>query len=248
VLFRSSARGAKLPAHVPDSVTGFSRLLTTACASGAIVAGKGCDVRGIQTLAGIAVLIAVAVYWDFGTLSPCGMLRENVRQRDALAAVLPDSVVDLTLAGQYGALSPGRCFTILMNNLSTSIPNTAQVTRQPAIPQATPAPAPVTAQDPLKWAAKVTEQAANECRAKRLRGELPTYAASAQCSNASMLAAFNEAGYRYMDLIQFFASKRLELGAKVDRGELTEQQAQLDGNKIYAGIQETERRRDSGAR
>jgi hypothetical protein len=205
--------------------------------------------RTIETLGGVAALIAAVVYWDFGTLSPCGMLRENVRQRDGLAAVLPDSIVDLALAGQYGALSPGRCVTVLISNLSTPIPNAAQASRQPTPqPRPAPQPAPVTAQDPMQWAAQVTVQAANECRAKRLRGELPTHAASVQCANAPMLAAFNAAHYRYMDLMQFFAAKRLELAAKIDRGELTEQQAQLDGNKVYASIQETERRRDNGVR
>jgi hypothetical protein len=207
--------------------------------------------RTIQTLGGVAALIAVAVYWNFGTLSPCGMLRESVRQRDGLAAVLPDSIVDLALAGQYGALSPGRCVAILLNSQSTPIPNSAQAspptTLQPA-PRPTPQPAPVTAQDPMQWAAQVTVQATNECRAKRLRGELPSHSASVQCANTPMLAAFNEAHYRYMDLIEFFAAKRLELAAKIDRGELTEQQAQLDGNKVYASIQETERQRDHGAR
>jgi hypothetical protein len=81
-----------------------------------------------------------------------------------------------------------------------------------------------------------------------LRGELSTHAASVQCSNPTMLAAFSEAHYKYMDLIEFFAAKRLELAAKIDRGELTEQQAQLESNKLYASIQETERQRDSGAR
>jgi hypothetical protein len=205
--------------------------------------------RTIQTLGVIAALIAVAVYWNFGTLSPCGVLRETVRQRDGLAAVLPDSIVDLALAGQYGALSPGRCLSILMDNLSTPVPNTAQALRpqtvQP-VPRPAQQPTPVTVENPTQWAAQVTLQASNECRAKRLRGELPNHVASAQCANAPMLAAFNETHYRYMDLIEFFAAKRLELAAKIDRGELTEQQAQLDGNKIYGSIQETERRRDSG--
>lgn len=210
--------------------------------------------RSIQTLGGVAALIAVLVYWDFGTLSPCGVLRETVRQRDGLAAVLPDSIVDLGLAGQYGALSPGRCLAVLMNNLSTPAPNTAQASRpqtvqpQPVRPNPQATPAPVNAQDPMQWAGQVTVQATNECRAKRLRGDLPTHAASVQCSNPTMIAAFNEAHYRYMDLIEFFAAKRLELAAKIDRGELTEQQAQLDGNKAYASVQEAERRRDNGAR
>jgi hypothetical protein len=67
---------------------------------------EGRAVRTIETLGGIAALIAVAVYWNFSTLSPCGILRESVRQRDGLAAVLPDSIVDLALAGQYPSELP----------------------------------------------------------------------------------------------------------------------------------------------
>ena len=77
-------------------------------------------------------------------------------------------------------------------------------------------------------AVKVTTQAADECRAKRLSGQLPSHAASAQCANPPMLQAFNAAHYRYMDLIQFFAAKRLELATKIDRGEITEQQGQVE--------------------
>ena len=60
-------------------------------------------VRTISTLAGIVALVAILIYSNFGTLSPCSMLRETVRQRDRMAAVLPDSIVDLALAAQYGA-------------------------------------------------------------------------------------------------------------------------------------------------
>lgn len=102
-----------------------------------------------------------------------------------------------------------------------------------------------TVQDPMQWAAKVTEQAANECRAKRLRGELPSHAASVQCANPPMLQAFNAAHYRYMDLIHFLAAKRLEVATKIDRGEMTEQQGQIETQKIYASIQATERQRDA---
>jgi len=45
-----------------------------------------------------------------------------MRQRDGLAAVLPDSIVDLALSGQYGALSPGRCIGILLEQQSASKP------------------------------------------------------------------------------------------------------------------------------
>ena len=105
-----------------------------------------------------------------------------------------------------------------------------------------------TQDDPVQGAGQVSAQAMVECRDKRLRGELPTQVASVQCSNPTIIAAFQKAHYRYMDLIQFFAAKRLEFAAKIDRGELTEQQAQLESNKVYASIQATERQRDSGVR
>jgi hypothetical protein len=187
------------------------------------------------------VLVGVLVLYSYGTLSPCGMLRETVRQRDGLAAVLPDSIVDLVLEGQYGALSPGRCIGILLEQQSA--PKPAQAIQQPQ-PQASPAlTAPV--QDPLQRALKVTAQAADECKAKRLSGQLPSHVASVQCANPAMLQAFKAANYRYMDLIQFFAAKRLEMAAKIDRGEMTEQQGQVETQKIYASIQATERQRDA---
>jgi hypothetical protein len=75
-------------------------------------------VGAIRTLGAIAALIAVVVYFNFGTLSPCGVLRETVRQHDGLAAMLPDSLLDLAIVAQYGgaALSPGRCIEILIKN------------------------------------------------------------------------------------------------------------------------------------
>lgn len=54
--------------------------------------------------------------------------------------------------------------------------------------------------------------------------------------------------YRYMDLIEFFAAKRLEFAAKIDRGEMTEQQGQVETQKIHASIQAAERQRDGVAR
>ena len=103
-------------------------------------------------------------------------------------------------------------------------------------------------QEAVQWALQVSAQAITECRTKRLRGELATYAASAQCSNKIMVGAFNEARYKYMDLIQTFAERRLELASMADRGQLTEQQEQLEINKALATIQAIERQRDGVAR
>lgn len=52
--------------------------------------------RGLNaTVLGIIGLIALALFYDFGTLSPCGILRETVRKRDGLAAIL--LIASLTL-------------------------------------------------------------------------------------------------------------------------------------------------------
>lgn len=107
--------------------------------------------------------------------------------------------------------------------------------------------APLSAQsdNPLRQALKITAQAADECRNKRLSGQLSSHVASVQCANPPMLQAFNAAHYRYMDLIKFFAAKRLEMATKIDRGEMTEQQAQIETAKIYASIQTAERQLDA---
>jgi|SRR5580700_7025121 hypothetical protein len=101
--------------------TKFRLLTPRACADAAV--------RTIQTLGGVAALIAVVIFCNFGTLAPCGVLREAARQRDSLAAVLPDSMVDLGLEGHYGPLSGGHCLAVLMKNLGTPILNTAQASR-----------------------------------------------------------------------------------------------------------------------
>lgn len=80
----------------------------------------------------------------------------------------------------------------------------------------------------MKWAAKETERASYECRAKRLSGKLSTYVASVQCSNPRMIQAFKVAHYRHLDLIDYLAATRLELAAKMDRGELTVQEVKLE--------------------
>ena len=95
-----------------------------------------------RTLGVVAALVAVVVLWHFGTLSPCGVLREAARQRDSLASVLPDSIVDLGLEGQYGTLSDGRCLAVLMKNLSTPILSTAPTARLQIMPFPHPAPIP----------------------------------------------------------------------------------------------------------
>ncbi|MDP9127571.1 MAG: hypothetical protein M3N08_04840 [Pseudomonadota bacterium] len=64
-----------------------------------------------------------------------------------------------------------------------------------------------------------------ECREQRLLGKLKTYLDSAKCSGPLTLQAFRAVGYPYMDLIEKLNTQRLELAAKLDRGELTDDEA-----------------------
>jgi hypothetical protein len=123
-----------LIARMKRTHTKFRLLTPRACA--------GPVARIIQALGGVAAFIAVVALWNFSTLSPCGVLREAARQRDSLAAVLPDSIVDLGLEGQYGPLSSDRCLAVMMRSVVPPILSTAQSSR-PQMMQPVRLPAPV---------------------------------------------------------------------------------------------------------
>ena len=87
-----------------------------------------------------------------------------------------------------------------------------------------------------------------ECRNRRLSGDLKSYVESAQCSSPTIIAAYQQAGYRYMDLIASYAAKRLELSEKTDQGKLTEAQATAEMAQFFSGLVDRERQRDRGVR
>ena len=212
------------------------------------------------TVGVLAAVVVGVVYFNFGTLSPCGLLREKVRHGDALAAMLPDSLIDLAITAQFGALSPQRCIELWFNNQAVKPPaQPPQAVIRPSVavaPQPRAVPPAVTQPPPARDAAraavaaanKEAEEAANECKAKWLRGELPSRVASVRCSNPHIIQAFSTAHYRHMDLIQLFAKKHLRLALRHDRNKTREEQADVENAKLFAGLVEAERRRDSGER
>jgi hypothetical protein len=109
-----------------------------------------------------------------------------------------------------------------------------------------PLPAQPTTENPMQRAFKTTSLASDACKEKRVRGELPSYEASVRCANPAMLQAFRDAQYKYMDLIEGFAAKRIEMARRMDRGELTEDQAKIEGERVFATMQSIERQRDKG--
>jgi hypothetical protein len=91
------------------------------------------------------------------------------------------------------------------------------------------------------------EHAVDECRTRRLSGELPNFAAAVQCSNPRMIQAFSAVSYSYMDLINVLAEKRLALAQKIDSGKLTEDQADVENAKLYLELAVAERQRDTAS-
>ncbi len=82
--------------------------------------------RAVQTflrfVAVVAALLAVLVYWNFGTFSPCGVLRETIRQRGDLVAIFPDGVIDFAFEAQFGEMSEKRCFAVLLEAVTPPAP------------------------------------------------------------------------------------------------------------------------------
>jgi hypothetical protein len=204
----------------------------------------------------VAVLIVVFGPAFLEALSPCEALRESVRKRDWLATILPDSIVDMDIAARYGTLSPGRCLDLLLSQKPITLSTSAQPAQPATLPSSTP-PAPPqqtspdlrsNGQEALNRATKQAQAAINECKAERLNEELSTAAASVQCSNPRVIQAFDAVHYRYMDLIRALAEKRLEVAQKIDRKELTEDQAQVEYAKLFMELLAAERQRDASAR
>ena len=100
-------------------------------------------------------------------------------------------------------------------------------------------------QDPMVIAQNEMVAAITECRNKRIDGTLQTFVASAQCANPRILQAFSNANYRYMDLITAFNAQRLQISERVDRKQLSEADAQVETQKLFASIVEAEKQRDS---
>jgi hypothetical protein len=80
--------------------------------------------RMIQLLVLILIVAAGVVYMQYGTVEPCGIVREKLRRQATteggnvgglLANVTPDSVINGMLQAQYNRpVTPGLCVGILI--------------------------------------------------------------------------------------------------------------------------------------
>ncbi len=92
----------------------------------------------LRFVAVVAGLVAVVVYWNFGTFSPCGVLREVIRQRGDLVAIFPDGAIDFALEAQFGEMSAKRCFAVLLEAVTSPVPTTGQESQLSTQPFAPP--------------------------------------------------------------------------------------------------------------
>jgi hypothetical protein len=83
----------------------------------------------------VAALVAMVVYWNFGTFAPCSVLREAIRQRGDLVAIFPDGVIDFAFEAQFGEMSAKRCFAVLLEAVTSPVPTTGQLSMQPFAPR-----------------------------------------------------------------------------------------------------------------
>jgi hypothetical protein len=86
----------------------------------------------------VAALAAVVVYWNFGTFSPCGVLREEIRQRGDLVAIFPDGAIDFAFEAQFGEMSAKHCFAVLLEAATSPAPTTGQASQPSMHPFAPP--------------------------------------------------------------------------------------------------------------
>jgi 23S rRNA A2030 N6-methylase RlmJ len=84
-----------------------------------------------------------------------------------------------------------------------------------------------------------------ECRTKRLAGELPNYVASARCSNDRIRQVRVESGDPYMDLTDLYLAHRMALARRIDNGELSEEDTQLQLAELRTRLNSEAQQRDA---
>ena len=95
-------------------------------------------------------------------------------------------------------------------------------------------------------AAREAQSAADECRAKKVSGELKSLEQVARCSGERIVQIYKNANYPRMDLISKLVAFRVSLAAMVDRHELTEAEANSRLQKVIAEQENAERLREAG--
>jgi hypothetical protein len=91
-----------------------------------------------------------------------------------------------------------------------------------------------------------SRQAIIECREKRLRGEISTFAESARCSNPLIYEAWKAANYPHMDLITEWLNAREAASEKVDQRIITPEEFERQMAELTVRLTLEEQRRRAG--
>jgi hypothetical protein len=80
--------------------------------------------RVLYLVIGVVIGAGIIAYLDYGTLDPCGMMRQKLRREAIakggslggfLASAMPDNVLDGVVSAEYGKpVTPGFCIGVLL--------------------------------------------------------------------------------------------------------------------------------------
>ena len=87
-----------------------------------------------------------------------------------------------------------------------------------------------------------------ECHEKRLSGQLKGFADAARCSNDRMRQIWADAGFPYVDLVDLMAAHRLAIAERMDNGELSIAEANVQMAEFGVPVVNEAQRRDAEAR
>lgn len=96
----------------------------------------------------------------------------------------------------------------------------------------------------IEAAWKQVESIGTECIEKRRRGELSGFVAGHECASSRTRFELFAAGYPYMDLIDLWLAYDLAVSRRIDAGEMTEADANLQLAELMSRINTEAMRRD----
>ena len=92
---------------------------------------------------------------------------------------------------------------------------------------------------------KQAQAISTECHEKRLSGQLRGVADAARCSNDRMRQIWADAGFPYMDLVDLMAADRLAVAERMDKGELSIAEANVQMAEFGVRVVNEAQRRDA---
>lgn len=149
----------------------------------------------------------------------------------------------LAIGGASGARAQDAAPSVPLGTITVSPPNAAPAALPAQPPAAGQGVPPGNMEVPLQR----SRQAIEECRERRLRHELPSFQASAECSSPKIFAAWREAGYQHLDLITAWLNAREQASAEVDQNRLSPKDFERRMAELTNRLTAEENRRRSGA-